>query len=43
LASLRSKAFGSALSDAETIMPSVQPTEKALFREAQALYGLKKF
>ncbi|KAK0648119.1 hypothetical protein B0T16DRAFT_112784 [Cercophora newfieldiana] len=43
LAYIKTKAFEKALSDVESTTSSAARTEKALFRKAQALYGLQRF
>ncbi|KAK0732248.1 hypothetical protein B0H67DRAFT_597857 [Lasiosphaeris hirsuta] len=43
LAFLKTKAFDAALADVEPAATSSKPPEKALFRKAQALYGLQCF
>ncbi|KAK3339820.1 TPR domain protein [Lasiosphaeria hispida] len=43
LAFLKAEAFDAALADVEPAATSSKPPEKALFRKAQALYGLQRF
>lgn len=40
LAFLKIKQFDAAFSDLESALTTLKPTEKALFRKAQALYNL---
>ncbi|KXX77904.1 Mitochondrial import receptor subunit TOM70 [Madurella mycetomatis] len=43
LAFLKTKQFDAALSDLESATTAPKPAEKALFRNAQALYGLRRY